>query len=200
MKTAIVALLYMAAMPVLAASIDKPERKSDLADDKALVTQQPVDWIKTYSLSPYSELWSLALNVKDFQNDLPKVMKILEKAGATFTIPVAQSVGSAADRSQQLSYKLSEKAAKEALKKLKKFDPKAEPRMMHNGELVNLSEIAEKLDKLTNERNMHRVELNAMPSISAMVDEMIQHLSMVLKVRETVDTQVLLNMTVRERR
>ncbi len=201
MKNLIVAFLYIGCA-ASAAPLQTPEpaAKKDVADDKSLVTKPPIDWIKTYSLSPYSEMWNVSVTVKNFPNDLPKVMKALESVGATLNIPTGQSVGSASDRSQQLSYKLSEKAAKEALNKLKKFDPKVAPRMTHNGELINTSEVGEKLGHLVDERNMHRAELQTMPSIAAMVDEMIEHLSMVKKVREAVETQVLLNMTVREKR
>jgi hypothetical protein len=207
MKILIAALLYIgtAASLFAADSNARPKdvanaKPKDVSEDKALVTKPPVDWIKTYSLSPYNEMWNLSVTVKNFDKDLPKVIKILEAQGATATVPIAQSVGSSTDKSQQLSYKLSEKAAKGAVDKLKKFDPKVSPRMTHNGELVDLAAVGEKLDKLTAERNLHRAELQAMPSIAAMADEMIQHLATVKKVRETVETQVLLNMTVREKR
>ncbi|MBI3551065.1 MAG: hypothetical protein HY077_00990 [Elusimicrobia bacterium] len=163
-----------------------------------LIAPSPVDWIKTYSLSPYSEHWSLTLAVKNFESDLPKGMKILEAAKATLTMPAGQSVGSVSDKSQQLSYRLSENSAKDVLIKLKKLDPRVQPKIMHNGELVNLGEVGQKLDKLTVERNGHRGELQSMPSIATMADEMIQHLTMVKQVREKVETQVLLNMTIRQ--
>lgn len=203
MRTLITVFLYIGTTTSLfaaAAPGTKPDTKFDTADEKALVTKPPIDWIKTYSLSPYNEMWNLSVTVKNLDKDLPKIIKVLEAQGAVANIPIGQSVGSSTDKSQQLSYKLSEKAAKGALIKLKKFDPKVSPRMTHNGELVDLAEVGEKLDKLTTERNLHRAELQAMPGIAAMADEMIQHLATVKKVRETVETQVLLNMTVREKR
>ena len=172
----------------------------DSSDPTDLFTDKPIDWTKTYSLAPYREFWTFDVDVKDYNKDLPKVMTLLEKSGAQATVPPTQMAHGADLKSQQLSYKIPAKAGHEFLKSLEKLGRFSAPKISHSGEPISLPEVKEKLGKLTSERDAHPHELALMPSIAFMVDEMIQHLSAVKQVRESVDTQVMLNLTVREKR
>lgn len=164
-----------------------------------LLAEAPIDWTKTYSLAPYREFWTLEVAVKDYNKDLPKVISLLEKSGAQAVLPPAQSAHGETLKSQQLSYRLPEKSGRDFLKKLGRLGAVGAPRITHSGEPINLAEVDEKLARLSAERGAHPRELAAMPSVAALVDEMVQHLSAVKRVRESVETQVTLNITVREK-
>ena len=127
-------------------------------------------------------------------------MQLFEKAGSKPTIPVDQMAHSVEARSQQLSYQFPAQTGRESLKNLSKIGAVSGPKVSHTGEPISLAEVKEKLARLSMERDAHKNELALMPSVSMMVDEMIQHLTAVKRVRETVDTQVVLYMTVREKR
>lgn len=172
----------------------------DNSDPTDLFSDQPIDWTKTYSLAPYREFWTFDVDVKDYNKDLPKVIALLEKSGAQATVSPALMAHGADLKSQQLSYKIPAKQGHEFLKKLEKLGRFSAPKIIHSGEPISLPEVKEKLAKLTAERDAHPHDLALMPSIALMVDEMIQHLCAVKQVRESVDTQVMLNLTVREKR
>jgi hypothetical protein len=196
-------ILALIAGPLRAAdpgSKDKSPFPGSVEDDsKDLVSPAPVDWTRLYSLAPYREVWTLTVDVKQYDKGLPDVLKIFDDANVKLTIPLTEFPHGAEAKSQQLSYKLTEKIGRGLLKKLQKIGAVTGPKITHAGEPVNLAEVSDKLAKLTADKSAHSTELAQMPSVSAMVDEMIQHLSAVKQVRESVDTEVLLNMTVREK-
>lgn len=199
----IVLILALAAGPLRAAEPNSKDKSpfpgAAEADSKDLVSPAPVDWTRLYSLAPYREVWTLTVDVKQYEKGLPQVLKAFEDAKVKLTMPLSEFPHGAEAKSQQLSYKLTEKIGRGLVKKLQKIGTVAGPKITHTGEPVNLDEVSDKLAKLTADKSAHSTELAQMPSVSAMVDEMIQHLSAVKQVRESVDTEVLLNMTVREK-
>ena len=203
MKIAALLLLIAAAAPLRAADPNakakSPFPGSGDVESKDLVAPAPVDWTRIYSLAPYREVWTLTVDVKDYAKGLPRVLKIFSDAGIKPTLPLEQFPHGADLKSQELSYRLTAKSGAGVLKKLQKAGAVGGPKVTHTGEPINLREVDDKLAKLSADRNAHQTELAQMPSISALVDEMIQHLSAVKMVRESVDTEVLLNMTVREK-
>jgi hypothetical protein len=139
------------------------------AESNDLVAPAPMDWTRIYSLAPYREVWTLTLDVKDFDKGLPKALKVFDDAGVKLTMPLSQFPHGAEQRSQQLSYKLTEKTGRPLLKKLNKIGTAKEPKITHTGEPINLGEVDDKLSKLNADKTAHAAELALMPSISAMV-------------------------------
>lgn len=190
---------------ILAASILSPARgqekkplaeRKDPAADVALIGSERPYWLKIYSLIPYSEEWTLNLKVGSLRKDLPKILGIFEKSGAALTVPLRNSVAGA--KTQQLTYKLSDRAGRDALKSLKKMASFDEPRVRLAAESAPLAEIKAKIDKLLPERAAHSKELAAMPVISTLADELLEQLLLVEAIAKKKEMQVLLNITVEE--
>jgi len=173
------------------------DQKKDLAEDMALITSERPYWLKIYSLIPYSEEWTPNLKVKNLQKDLPRILKVFEKNGGALTVPLQNSAAGA--KSQQLSYKLSDKAGREALAGLKKFSSFNEPRVRLAAESTPLAEVKAKIEKLMPERAAHAKELAGMPAISGIADELLEHLLLVESIAKKKEMQVLLNITVEEK-
>lgn len=169
-------------------------------DETGLITHAPVQWLRTYSLAPYKEHWSLDVEVKVLSKDLPKILKAFAKAGAVLTQPLEQFPVSKSEASQQLSFHSSALGGQAALKALQKLAKAGPPRVRYSPEPVPMSEIKEKIGKLRSERKEHGAELARTPATSALAEEMLEHLLMVEAVREKVDKEVLINMTLREKR
>ena len=173
------------------------------APDRALAAKAPPAkpyWLKIYSLVPYKEEWTLAIRVPDLDQDLPKILKAFDKAGASLIQPLANFPSSRIDKSQQLSYRLPIGAAKGVLQSLKKLGSIDGPMTRPMGEPIPLPEVRDKLRRLAAERQAHAKELSAMPAIRAAADEIFSHLALVEAVGARTQAEVLLNMTVRQSR
>ena len=157
----------------------------------------PMQWLKIYSLAPYKERWTLTISVANLDRGRASVEKTMSEAGAVLTHPLENFPASA--RSQQLSYTLPKMAAERALKKLKKAGKFPPPIVLTSAEPVSLPEVREKLDRLNAERGAHLKELQAMPAVSALVAETINHLATVKKVVESTEAEVLLNITIEQK-
>ena len=186
-------LLYILTRAVLPGSL------AGAQSPKPAASRAPY-WFKMYSLVPYKEDWTVSLRVPDLEKDLPQVLKALDKAGASLTQPLANFPSSRSDKSQQLSCRLPIGSAKKLLKSLKKLGAVDEPLTRPMGEPIALSEVQDKLRRLAAERRAHAKELAAMPDIGAAIDEIFSHLALVEAVGAKTETEVLLNMTVRQSR
>lgn len=164
--------------------------------DVTLIGQPPGQWLKLYSLSPYREHWTMTVEVKDMGKDLSKVLNVFSKAGAALTQLLENFPASKIDKTQQLSYRLSLRSARAALKNLKEVGKFADPLVRPAAEPIPLPEIKEKIQKLMAEKEAHAKELSAMPATSALAEELLEHLLMVESVHERTDTEVLLNITI----
>lgn len=191
-----IAALLLAGSALAAAA----DSRADFQGDKALLAPPPIHWFKTYSLSPYREFWSLTLGVNRLDSGVAQVREAFAKEGAQLTQAFEGFPSSATDGTQQLSYKLTGKAAKAVLKRLGKLGALGAPVVRPSMEPVPLDEVKEKLKRLRTEKGIHAKELAAMPAVSALVEEAVDHLQMVRSVREGSAPEVLLNLTVRETR
>jgi hypothetical protein len=154
-------------------------------------------WMRTYSLAPYRETWSGALEVKKLDAAVPKVVAAVEQNGGRLTQPLALFVRSSTE--QQLALTVPLKNAKALLAALRKLG-KAEPAVRPLGEKIPLPEVREKLKILSKEKTENSVALAKTPAVSEAVDEMIEHLANVEAVARSTDGEVLWNLTVKEAR
>ena len=173
--------------------------KERFRKDTTLLAPMQTHWLKMYSLSPYKETWNLTIEVKDLDKDLPRLLEHFERSQATLTVPLANSLASPTDRSRQLSYRLPLKTAKTTLKQLKKIGSFNEPAVRPAYDPVPIDEVKEKIAKLVADKNSNPQALAAMPGVSAVVEELLEHLFLVEHLRERAAAEVLLNMTVREK-
>lgn len=196
------ALLVAALLSSGTAFCAEPPREDKMmgSGERALITPPPLQWLRTYSLAPYKEQWSLDAEVKDLKKDLPKVLKAFEKSGVVLTQPLESFPASKVEGSQQLSLRGSASAGRAALKSFQKLAKVGEPRVRYTAEPVPLPEVKAKIAKLQLEKKEHAAELAKLPATAALADEMLQHLMMVETVRENTDNEVLINMTLREKR
>jgi hypothetical protein len=66
-------------------------------------------------------------------------------------------------------------------------------------EPVSMADLEGKISALMSAKKDHAKELAAMPGVSGLVDEELERLLLVESVQKRTDSEVLLNMTVRER-
>ncbi len=163
-----------------------------------IITPSSDYWLKKYDLSPVKETWSLEVRVKDFPRDLPRVEEAFAKGGAATTQARELFIGSAADRSQQLSYRLSRAGMKKVRDALKKFSTGPKPIIRRPFEPVPLAEVKAKIDKLDALKRGRAADLAALAPMDAVVDELLAHLVLVRTIQERTDSEVQVNLTVRE--
>lgn len=192
----LVLALLLASVPVLAA--ERRPVNEDL--DKQLIAPLPTQWLKIYPLSPYKEHWSLDLEVKDYQKDAQKIVKLFQKAGASLTQPLDLFPVSRTERSRQLSFRSSLKSAQAALKAVRKAAVVEALRQRPAAEPVSLAELNGKIEKLAADRKAHESELAGMPAVSAAVEELFSHLLSARAVQERTDSEVLINVSIKEKR
>jgi hypothetical protein len=164
-----------------------------------LIMSAPVQWLKTYSLSPHKEHWSINIEVKDLEKETPKLRRVFEKAGAALTQPLDFFPVSRTEKSQQLSFRSSLQSAQAALKALHKTAAVKELRQRPAAEPISLAEIGGKIEKLETDRKAHAAELAAMPAVSSLVEELLAHLSSVRAIQEDSGSEVLMNVTLKEK-
>ncbi|MBI5630525.1 MAG: hypothetical protein HY921_06540 [Elusimicrobia bacterium] len=159
-----------------------------------------IQWLKVYSLSPYAEFWNLTAEVASLEDGLPALLKIFSDAGGSLTQPLGNFPSSPSDGVQQLSFRMTAKSASKALQKLKKVASYPPPSRQPNPELAPLSEVKEKIRRLSAEKKAFEREAAEMPASSALADELLSHLMTVEAVREKAQDQILVNVTLRETR
>ncbi len=154
------------------------------------------EWLKIYQSSPVRENWTVYLDVEDFDKDLPRVLESLAKSKALITRPLSGFASSRRKKVQQLSYRIPEKKAGKALKKLRKIG-RLEKRRVIPSPRVPIKEVREKTRKLSAEKKAHAEALSRMPAVSALVSELLEHLRHVESVEKS-ERSVLVNLTIRE--
>lgn len=160
---------------------------------------QPPYWLKAYSQSPVKEHWTLTLQVKNLEKDLPKVLDRFQKEGATLTHSLDTFASSKKEKSQQLSYRLSLASAKEIMKKLRKLGTTEDPVVRVEPGQAPPAEISEKIGKLMAVKKDRAALLAKMPEVSSLVDEVLEKFLLVEHNSKDSGTAVLLNVTVRQR-
>lgn len=168
--------------------------------DADLIAAHSPHWLKIYSLLPYKEHWSLAISVRDIKKDLPRVLAAFSKSGGALIQTLESFPSSPSAGTQQLSYTLSAQSAAKVLKALRKVGDFPAPLVRPAVEPVPLAEVKDKIKRLMGERAARAKELAGMPAVSAAVDELLEHLLLVEAVHEKADAEVLLNVTVQEKR
>lgn len=192
--------LLLLALAAAASAAMPRDNKEKMSLDTSLLTPPPVQWIKIYPLSPYKEHWSLDLEVKDYEKDTQKIVTLFEKAGATLTQPLDLFPTSRTERNRQVSFRGSLKSAQAALKKLGKAATILEMRQRPAAEPVSLAEVNGKIEKLVADRKAHEAELARMPAVSVVVEELLGHLLNVRAVQERTDSEVLINISIKEKK
>lgn len=185
------ALLLLAASLACAAPAAAPAKG---------VSQATADWLKLYPLAPYREAWASTVEVSDLKAALPKIMKAVEKRGGTLLVPLANSVASASEGTQQLSYRLLKKDADAAMKDVAKLGKPAPPVVSAAGEKAPLDEIKKKIADLSADKAAHAKELASMPAVSGLVESVLAHLVTAKDIAEKGQAEVLLYLTLQQKK
>jgi hypothetical protein len=185
------ALLIALALPALAGNSQAPA---------PIPSQATIDWLKLYPVSPYREYWSADLEIKSLAADLPRIVAALEKAGGAPLVPLANTIVSPTAGTQQLSYRFTKRNAEAAVKALRKVGKMPAPRVRPSGDLIPLDEIKTKIEALSRDKQANSGVLSAMPAVSSLVDSMLGHLLTVQAVAEKVEQEVVLNLTLQQRK
>ncbi len=156
------------------------------------------DWLKTYAASPLKEIWSTELSVRKVDTDGLKAVQAVQKAGGKLTQPLDSFPASATAR--QMSFRLSREGARRALKSLRRLGRLGEPRKSVPPQLTPVTEVRDKLTLLQRDVVLHAKELAAMPAVSALVDEESVYLRDVIAQCSQKDGEILLNLTVQEKK
>lgn len=188
-----------AAVLLSAASLWGAEQRGAMEGNRELIAPIPVQWLKTYSLSPYKEHWSVGIEVKDMEKETPKLIRVFEKAGAALTQPLDFFPVSRTEKSQQLSFRSSFKAAQAVLKVLRKTATLKDLRQRPAAEPISLAEVQGKINGLEADRKAHAAELAAMPAVASLVEELLAHLSSVRAIQKDSGSEVLMNVTLKEK-
>lgn len=189
------ALALALALP--AAAAQSGSKRPDL-DDKTLFTPSPAPWLKVYVLQPYGEFWSLSVELKNMEKDLPRLRQALEKAGGALTVPIQNLAASPESRQLQMSWRLPKKGGKGLLKAIRRFAKAADPVVRPPFEPIPLPEVRAKLDALSAERERNREAFGRMPAALGLVEETLDHLRLAHDVGEKARELILLNVAVRE--
>lgn len=191
------AVLLLALAGFAAAAGPSGSKRPDI-DDKMLLTQAPVPWLRVYVLQPYREFWNLTVELKDLDKELPRLQEVLEKAGGSLTVPIQNLAASPESRLLQMSWRLPHNNGKALLKAIRKFAKTADPLVRPPSEPIPLAEVRAKLAKLSEERETGRQALSSLPAVAALLEESLEHLRLAQSVGEKAQGLILLNMTVRE--
>lgn len=156
-------------------------------------------WFKTYSTAPYKEIWTGDLALKDFANDLPKVVKAIESNGGALTQPLKDFVSSRKDQSQQLTFSLPRDNARILLKALRKLGEMQDPSVRPMGVPIPLEEVRAKIAVMMKEKAERGAELARVPAAAAAEEEILEHLLMVEELATRTVVEVRFNLLVRQK-
>lgn len=155
-------------------------------------------WIKNYPMTAYRETWTSELAVKKADDAMPKVVAAVEKEGGRLTQPLSNFVASADAR--QIMFVVPLAKAKGALAAFKKLGKTTEPSVRPQGTPVDAKELRGKLEKLAKEKEDNPVAFAQVPLTTEVVDELLEHLKNAEAVERTAPSEVLWNLTVRDKR
>ncbi len=155
-------------------------------------------WIKNYPLTAYRETWTSELAVKKLDEAMPKVVAAVEKNGGRLAQPLASFVAAADAR--QIMFVLPLAESKKALAALRKLGKPSDPAVRAHGEPVDVKELRSKLERLSKEKMDNPVAFAQIPLTTTIIEELLEHLINAEAVQRTAPSEVLWNLTVREKR
>ncbi|HEX4048404.1 MAG TPA: hypothetical protein VH309_11245 [Elusimicrobiota bacterium] len=156
-------------------------------------------WFKVYSTSPYREVWTGDLAMKDYDGDLPKVVKAIEANGGELTQPLANFVSSRRDKSRQLSFSVPRKNAKALLRSLRALGDMPDPSVRALGAPIPLAEVRSKIAVMMKEKSEHGADLARVPAAAAAEEEILEHLLMVEELATRAVVEARFNLLVRQK-
>jgi len=165
---------------------------------QVLMSSTPVAkyWLRMYPFDSYSQIWHIALKVHSVKDSVPKALAALQKLGGEATVPLANmasSSGRVRTAYQQLAFRVPAAKGDAAVKGLEKLGDEQALDKNPGFNAAIIQEAKEKLDKLTSEREANKDALAKMPSVGAMTDEVMEHLSAVVRAHQEAEGRILLN-------
>ena len=155
-------------------------------------------WFKTYSTAPYKEIWTGDLALKNFDRDLPKVVKAIEANGGALTQPLKNFVSSQKDQTQQITFSVPRDNAKALLKSLRALGDMPDPGTSATGVPIPVDEVRAKIAVMMKEKTDRAAELARVPAAAAAEEEILDHLLMVEELASRVVVEVRFNLSVRQ--
>lgn len=159
--------------------------------------EKPAVWLKSYTLSPYKQIWSTQVTVRSIDKAFPKLVDAVKKNGGKPTQALENFASS--PKTRQVSFEISKPGAAKALKAIKKIGKTGEPRIGLPPETVPIEEVRGKLALLTKAQTDHAAELAMMPAVAEATQELIERLRVVEAAQSRTESEVLWNITVEER-
>jgi hypothetical protein len=156
-------------------------------------------WFKTYSTAPYKEIWTGDLALKNFDNDVPKVVKAIEANGGKLIQPLANFVSNAKAQTQQIVFSLPRDNAKALLKSLRLLGDMKDPAVSQEGVPIPVDEVRAKVAVMMKEKADHAADLARVPAAAAAEEEILEHLLMVEELAARVVVEVRFNLSVRQK-
>ncbi|MDD5655915.1 MAG: hypothetical protein PHF00_01505 [Elusimicrobia bacterium] len=188
-------LLAFTAPAWAGAGKDSQREPGRQAEDKALVARSPETWLRVYSLPIYRENWTLEMSVKSLRRGRPRVKEVFARLGASMPAPEG-----APEAGGVLTYHCTRKTALEALAQLRALGKVSQPAVRPILEPVSLPEVQRKIKLLEADQAGHPGQLSAMPAVSELVGEVLDHLRTVEAALLKPDGAVLLRLALREER
>jgi hypothetical protein len=156
-------------------------------------------WFKSYSTAPYKEIWSAELTVKNLDAGLPKIVEAIQKNGGVLDQPPSNSASSVTEHTQQLILSVPGKKSKGLVKALRKLGTMFDPTIRPQGAPIPIDEIRSKISVLMKEKSEHAADLAKVPAAAAAEEEILEHLLLVSEVAERTDTQIRVNLLVKQK-
>jgi hypothetical protein len=156
-------------------------------------------WFKTYSTAPYKEIWSAELVVKNLDGELPKIVAAIQKNGGSLDQPPSNSASSRTAETQQLIVSVPGKKSKGVMKALRKLGRLADPVVRPQGVPIPIAEIRAKINLIMKEKSEHAKDLAKVPSAAAAQEEILEHLLLVEEVYQRTDTEIRVNLLVKQK-
>jgi hypothetical protein len=156
-------------------------------------------WFRTYPTAPYREIWSAEILVKDLDASLPMITAAVQKGGGALTQPLERFISSRTDKTQQVTFSVPGKKAKALVKALRKLGDISEPAVSPQGAPIPIDEVHAKIAKILKEKTEHAAELAKVPAAAAAEEEILEHLMLVEDVAKRADTDVRLNLLVKQK-
>jgi hypothetical protein len=156
-------------------------------------------WLKAYSTAPVQENWSATLALKNFDADLPKVLKAISDEGGALTQDPKSFVSSRTPRGQQLILTIPKERAKGLLKAWRRLGDLPAPQTLSTGAAIPVDEVRAKIDRLMKERVERAAELAKLPVAQELEDEVLEHLLLIEEVGRDARAPVRIDLSVRQR-
>ncbi|MBI3507578.1 MAG: hypothetical protein HY059_22305 [Proteobacteria bacterium] len=155
-------------------------------------------WLRMYPLEPFESYWHVTLTVDSVQKATAAALEIMKKNGGEPTIPLALEVSSRKDPYQQLSYKVSAAKTGKIVKALQKLGAAESSSRVPVTAPSVFVEAKDKLLKLEAETGSNIEALSKMPAVSALANELVEHLVNVVRVHDASKDRALLNIELKQ--